>query len=180
MKNVLFILFLSLGLTAMSQETYILSPESKLTINGSSTIHDWTVTANTIQGSINGASNTLNEVSFEVTVEDIKSERGAAMDKKMHEALKKEEHPQVTFTLKTPAELGGEQAALSGTLTIAGVEKEVTIDAKSDTSDGKIQLSGSKGLKLSDFNMEPPTAMFGSIVVGEDVTVNFDLIFSKN
>ncbi len=172
-------MFLGLTLNALAQDTYSLSSESTLTIDGSSTIHDWTVTANTLSGTLKATTAALNEVSFEVPVEDIISERGAAMDKKMHEALRKEEHPKVIFSLKDVSNLGEENQTLSGVLNIAGVEKEVEIETKVVQADGKLKLSGAKGLKLADFNMEPPTAMFGSIVVGEDVTVNFDLTFTK-
>lgn len=179
MKKVLIFAFLGLTLNALAQDTYTLSPESTLKIDGSSTIHDWTVTANTLAGSLKATTATLNEISFEVPVENIQSERGAAMDKKMHEALKKEEYPKVIFSLKDVSNLGEENQTLSGTLNIAGVEKAVEIETKVEQTDNKLKLSGAKGLKLADFNMEPPTAMFGSIVVGEDITVNFDLSFVK-
>jgi hypothetical protein len=32
---------------------------------------------------------------------------------------------------------------------------------------------------LQDFTIEPAKAMFGQIIVGDEVTVNFDLIFSR-
>lgn len=179
MKKALIFLFFSLAVSGLAQETYTLSSESTLTINGSSTIHDWTVTANTIEGLLKATSSSVIEISFEVTVEDIKSERGAAMDKKMHEALRKTEHPKVIFSLKKAADLGSPQQPLSGVLSIAGVKKEVDVDAIVEQKDGKIHVSGAKPLKLADFDMEPPTAMFGSIVVGEDITVNFDLTFAK-
>ena len=35
-----------------SQENYSLSSESKLTVDGTSTLHDWTVTANTCNGAL--------------------------------------------------------------------------------------------------------------------------------
>ena len=179
MKKAMIFVFLGLTLNALAQDTYTLSPESTLKIDGSSTIHDWTVTANTLAGTLKATTATLNEISFEVPVDDIISERGAAMDKKMHEALRKEEHPKVIFSLKDVSNLGGENQTLSGMLNIAGVEKEVEIDTKVVQANGKLQLSGAKELKLADFNMEPPTAMFGSIVVGEDIKVIFDLSFVK-
>ena len=45
--------------------------------------------------------------------------------------------------------------------------------------EGNIQIAGKHKITLQDYNMEPPTAMFGTIVVGDDVTVNFDLVFAK-
>ncbi|NNE77295.1 MAG: hypothetical protein HKN31_09510, partial [Pricia sp.] len=121
MKRIFFsalcIAFTTIGL---AQETYTLSDKSVLTIDGSSTIHDWTVTANTMKGELKADGKTPKEIDFEVDVENINSERGAAMDKKMHEALKKEEHPKVTFTLKETIP----ESSLAGTLNIAGQEKK--------------------------------------------------------
>ena len=42
-----------------------------------------------------------------------------------------------------------------------------------------MKLKGAKEITLQDFSMTPPTAMFGQIVVGDKVTVNFDLVFVK-
>src|SRR5680860_254869 len=101
MKNTFLTLFL-MGLTvsSFSQGSYMLSEPSAMTIDGSSSLHDWTVTANTMEGTLaeNGA--IVTAVDFSVAVADILSGRDPAMDNKMHDALKKEEHPQVTFTVK--------------------------------------------------------------------------------
>jgi hypothetical protein len=40
---------------------------------------------------------------------------------------------------------------------------------------GELQLTVSKKLKMTDFKMEPPTAMMGTIKVGDEVTVIFDV-----
>ncbi len=176
--SVLF--FMGAALFGLSQETYTLSSESKLTVEGISTIHDWTATANTIEGKMNLDGDILKKIIFEVTVTDIMSERGATMDKKMHNALKKEEHPKVVFLAKEMDISGGENQEIIGTISIAGVEKETSVPSKIDRSDGKLRITGKKKIKLQDYGIEPPTAMFGSIVVGDDVVVKFDLFFSKN
>lgn len=164
-----FLVFLNL---AFGQEAYTLGAESTLTIDGTSTIHDWTVTANKMTGTLTATEGTPKEISFEVNVADIQSERGATMDKKMHDALKKEEHPKVSFALK---EVKG-ASTLVGTLTIAGIEKEVEIDTELTVEDA-VRIKGEKKITLQDFSMKPPTAMFGQIVVGDEVMVKFDLLF---
>ena len=180
MKNKLLILFLT-GLTAtgFSQETYTLSDTSTMTIDGSSSLHDWTVTANTLEGTVAQNGETVTAVDFSVAVADIVSDRAAAMDSKMYDALKKEEHPKVTFTVKDATANMGENQELKGKLNIAGVENEVSVPAKIAQKDGDLHISGEKMIALKDYNIEPPTAMFGSIVVGDDVTVKFDLVFTK-
>ncbi|HET8735012.1 MAG TPA: YceI family protein [Pricia sp.] len=181
MKRLVVTLFLvNLAATGLAQETYTLAETSALTIDGSSTVHDWTVTANQMQGTLQASPNSLNSVDFSVRVADIKSDRAAAMDKKMHEALKMGEHPKVLFVAKeVDVPLGGRQD-LKGTLTIAGVEKEVSIPVNITEADGKLKITGNQKILLKEYGIEPPTAMFGSIVVGDEVTVTFDLVFSKS
>ena len=66
-----------------------------------------------------------------------------------------------------------------GSLNIAGAEKTVEIPVTMETASEGLKIKGQKKLVLQDYGMEPPTAMFGQIVVGDEVTVNFDLLFSK-
>jgi polyisoprenoid-binding protein YceI len=162
-----------------SQESYALSNESSLTVDGTSTLHSWTVTANSCTGSLILDADQLKEISFEADVASIKSTRGATMDKKTHNALKKEEHPKVMFSATDVAFSEGDNQSISGKLNVAGVAKDVVVLAAIVDSDTNIQLKGSYKITLQDYNMEPPTAMFGSIVVGDEVTVNFDLIYTK-
>ena len=180
MRNPLLTFFVALSITlGFSQENYSLSSESVLTVDGSSTLHDWTVTANTFGGSIVLEGNVFKKISFDVEVASISSTRGATMDKKTHNALKKDEHPKILFSAADIGFLDGEDQTISGKLTIAGVEKEVPIKASIKQSNGNIKITGTQKITLQDYNMEPPTAMFGSIVVGDDVFVNFDLVFAK-
>jgi len=181
MKNTLLILFLmGLTISGFSQDSYTLSDSSAMTIDGSSSLHDWTVTANTLEGTVVQNGNSLSAVDFSVAVADILSDRAAAMDKKMHEALKMDEHPKVTFTVNDANAAIGENQELKGMLNIAGVENEVSVPATISQKDGSLHISGEKKIALKDYNIEPPTAMFGSIVVGDDVTVKFDLVFTKS
>lgn len=171
-----------MGLTVsiFSQEPYTLSDTSALTIDGSSSLHDWTVTANTMEGTVGENGKSVTAVDFSVAVADILSDRAAAMDKKMHEALKKEEHPMITFMVRDVTAAMGENRELKGKLTIAGVENEVSVPASITQKDGELHITGERKIALKDYNIEPPTAMFGTIVVGDDVTVKFDLVFTKS
>ena len=170
---------MALGTLAMAQE-YTLSETSAMTIDGSSSLHDWTVTANTMEGTITENDDNISGVEFSVAVADIISDRAAAMDKKMHEALKKEEHPKVTFTVDGADAAVGENQELMGTLNIAGVEQEVKVPATISQEEGGLRVKGEQIIALKDFDIKPPTAMFGTIVVGDDVTVKFDLLFNKS
>jgi len=176
MKNYLLsLLILSISLTTFAQERFSLSSESKLNIEGTSTVHDWSVTAKTLEGYLISEGTSPKEIDLQVAVADIKSERGATMDKKMHAALQKESHPKVYFVLKEVKD----ESTMVGTLTIGGNSQDVEVTTAIDVAHENIKISGEHGIELEDFNIEPPTAMFGQVIVGDKVIVKFDLVFSK-
>ncbi|MEP3209239.1 MAG: YceI family protein [Maribacter sp.] len=176
MKNIVS-LFVCLGfsMAVLAQESYRIASESQLTIDGTSTVHNWTVSANKMKGSLSLQNGSPAAINFEVTVADIISERGATMDKKMHAALKKETHPKVSFVLEQTKNT----AILVGVLVIAGIEKTVEIDAEIETDGSELKIKGEKKIILQDFEINPPTAMFGQIIVGDEVSIKFDLIFNR-
>ncbi|MFK7810882.1 MAG: YceI family protein [Maribacter sp.] len=174
-KKLALVFFVGFSLFSLAQDSFKLSYESKLSIDGTSTVHSWTVTANKMLGDLTLKDGSPTAIKFDVSVADILSERGATMDKKMHAALKKEEHPKVSFVLERIKETN----ILIGTLTIAGTEKNVEIDSKITSETNKMKIKGEKKIVLKDFGMEPPKAMFGQIIVGDEVTVKFDLVFEK-
>ncbi|CAM4142423.1 YceI family protein [Zobellia nedashkovskayae] len=177
MKNIALLLFLiAFTYIGKAQDNYSLSDTSKLTISGSSTVHEWVVTANTVAATLNYDGTAPKQIDLEVAVADIKSERGETMDQKMYDALKKEKHPKVTFKLTEIKD----KSIFVGSLNIAGVEKTVEIPITMENASENLKISGQKKLVLQDYGMEPPSAMFGQIIVGDEVTVNFDLVFSKN
>ncbi|MDV7394994.1 YceI family protein, partial [Arthrospira platensis SPKY1] len=116
----------------------------------------------------------LNSLEISVPVTSIKSTKGSIMDGKTHNALKYKQYSLISFQLvradaieKTAA---GYKIKATGNLTIAGAKKSVnmTVDAKV-LSDGSVNFKGSKALKMTDFNVDPPTAMMGALTVGNDV-----------
>lgn len=179
MRNILAVFFLGFSTLVIAQDGYTLSDNSTLTIDGTSTLHDWTVTANSIEGQVSRDGESINAIDFTVAVVDILSGRAAAMDNKTHDALKYGEHSKVLFSAKDIDAKIGKNQTIAGKMTIAGVEKTVNVPVNITENNGVLQITGSQKIILSEYGMEPPTAMFGSIVVGDDVTVNFDLNFTK-
>ncbi|WP_171037010.1 YceI family protein [Maribacter algarum] len=176
MKKILALfLFFGFSMVGLAQDSYNLSSESKLTIDGTSTAHSWTVSANKMEGNLMQQNESLIAINFKVAVADIISERGAAMDKKMHAALKKEEHPKVSFVFEQLKNT----STLFGALTIAGMTKNVEITAEIASEGNTMNIKGGKKIVLQDFGIEPPSAMFGQIVVGDEVNIKFDLVFKK-
>jgi polyisoprenoid-binding protein YceI len=115
----------------------------------------------------------------------------ARMNQDMYEALKAENHRFITFKLE---EAGSPHAiqtdtvskndawysfTVRGTLEIAGVTKEVEVPVNSELLDRqslRFRLKGQHRLKMTTFEITPPTALYGLVQAQNDLTVHFDLI----
>lgn len=175
-----------MAVTARGQDVYKLQPQnSKLTVEGTSTVHDWEVEATEfnaetkLQLNQNNVSQ-ISQVLFTTSAESLKSGKNL-MDKKMNEALKTKKHPEIKFSLKENEVITGEKATISGLLTIAGETKQVDVTVNFDAKNPqKLGVTGEVPLKMSEFNIEQPTAMLGTIKTGDEVVVKFDLEFQRS
>jgi len=104
------------------------------------------------------------------------------MDNKTYEAFDHEKNPAIVFTLNTKKiNVSASTLEAEGTLLMAGVTKPISLTLTYKVlPNGALQIIGSKKLTMTDFKMEPPKAMMGTIKVGNDVTVNFDLTLNSN
>ena len=75
--------------------------------------------------------------------------------------------------------IDGKTIKCQGSLTIAGTTRQIEVEATYTVStNGSIQCKGSKKLAMSDYNIEPPSFMFGSVTTGNDITVSFDVVLA--
>lgn len=176
----------AIGLTA--QNTFGVS-ECSIKINGTSSLHDWTSTAEDVSGTaqLDVANQTLNAIealTVRIKSEGIKSEKGRIMDNKTHKALAADDHKYITYALSkaTITQQNDQKVTVraTGALTIAGKTKTVTMDVTGTKKNGAIQFSGSKALKMTDFGIDPPTAMLGTLKTGDDITIDFSLTLKTN
>lgn len=170
--------------SAFGQNNYEIKEGSTLQVNGTSSLHAWSMEQETFSGSIKIAqtSNTLvlQEGIITCKAEELKSE-SSIMNNKAYDALKTEKHPIITFRLTTAQTLhfakDATTSTLDGTLTIAGVSKKSTlIYSAKRLEDNSISLTGTTNIKMSDFNISPPTAMFGTIKTGDEIEIKYDVI----
>ncbi|MBW6534071.1 MAG: YceI family protein [Mariniphaga sp.] len=156
---------------AQAQEFYKLqSQNSKLIIEGTSSIHDWKMEAENFNAETllkveGGAISEISKVEFFTPVSGLKSGK-SIMDKKAYDALKEKKSPEIKFSLNknNNVSISGAKANLTGLLTVAGKSKEVKVSANFDVENPqKFLVSGSVPIKMSDFEIDPPTAMMGTI-----------------
>lgn len=190
MKTWQILIVIAAGL--ISQSSYLMAQSFKvknykMTIQGESSLHDWESVAEKLEckGSYKIENNTLidiKEAVVKITVESIKSPKGRLMDNKTYDAFNYEKYPLIVFTLNSEKINSANLTAdLKGTLTMAGSSRPIDIQISYKIlGNGDLQIIGSKKLKMTDFKMEPPTAMMGTVKVGDEVTVNFDIVLSAS
>lgn len=179
----LWLLALAATPPPVAAQELTLSEGSELWIDGTSNRDDWTVysqemsaVAGEIDGTVPGA------MQLTVTANMIKSQKSTIMDRLMYEALKVNEHPTITYEMieAVPSEDDESVLRTTGELTLAGVTNEVEMDVQVERlDDGSIRYTGNTPLKLTNYGMRPPTAMFGALRTGDDVTVHFDVVFTS-
>jgi polyisoprenoid-binding protein YceI len=173
--------------TGYSQTVFVIK-SVKASIHGTSTLHDWKseITKITFTGHFQTSASTWKEIkniSVKIPVEGIKSDEGKIMNEKTYEAFKATENPFITFTADNALFKAdsAESAVIhvTGNLTMAGTTKPTEVQANGRLlPNGDIQISVSKKLAMTSFNMKPPSAVLGTIKVGDEVIVNVDLMLT--
>ena len=179
------ILFIS---ATTAKNTYTLSKDYTVTINGTSNLHSWDEKVTTVSG--NGTVNWDNgsfelvAVNIKMDVHSIQSDMGSAMNNKTYKALKADANPEIIFALNVPVKaiqtnVNEKTVTAKGNLTIAGITKAVDMKVKiSMVEKGKFVVEGSQSIKMSDYNIDPPTALFGTLKTGNEIVINFKTNFT--
>jgi hypothetical protein len=101
------------------------------------------------------------------------------IDRNMHKALKVTEHPDITFRLSRleAAAPAGTMRGI-GTLTVAGVEREVTLALKTTPTGEGLSVRGEVPLVMTDFGVAPPKAMLGMLRTDPKIRVTFEAVLA--
>lgn len=175
-------LFLALPLTQASAQGFTVKAHN-VAIAGTSSLHDWLSAVENLEcnGSVAVANHSITDIKdlvVKIPVTAIKSTKGKLMDTKTWEAFDHKKNPFITFVL-TDKKIHASQttADVWGNLTMAGFTRPVQLAiAIKALPGGVFEITGTKKLHMSDFKMEPPTAMMGTIKVGPEVTVTFEVV----
>ncbi len=163
-------------------QTLALSPESSVWIDGTSNRSDWTVRANEMTGAIQmGDAMAPDSLAFTVAAGQIKGDKGTIMNRKITNALKSREHPEIVYRLTGAAVSEADAGMLlaEGQLTIAGVTKPIEMEVTAEQlEDGAVRYMGMTPILFTDYGMRPPSALAGALRTGNEVTVHFDVTFA--
>ncbi len=155
-------------------------------ITGTSSLHDWKVTGSGILEVPQELDMTPNHesgipnFSFKVPVDSLDGGRGSSMNNKILTAFNAAENPYITYQQTAPAQVqqnaGSPNLTVTstGNLSMAGVQKTINVSVQGQVENGQVIFKGSKPLKITDYAMTPPSAMFGQIKTHDDVVVHFE------
>ena len=184
-------LFAAVGVFAADTIRFESRPGSKVKVDGSSTIHDWTVESRAIKGTMEVPADFTNDpaaaaknakVEVTIPVRSLKSDK-AAMNNIMWEAMKMKDYPNIEYRLlQLTPKSGGAQGSSAqfdakGTITCAGVTRTNTMPVTIEKVDAtKAKVSGATSVKMTDFGIKPPapTVGLGFIKTSDDVKITVE------
>ena len=174
---------------ALAQQEYRIAKDGfTITIKGTSNVHDWTMEAEQVTGSAvaklgdNGLKG-IDKASITVRAKKLESGKGI-MNRKTYDALETDDHPSITFELISVSNLKSTGNKFSGkatgTMKIAGESSVMSIPFEGTIVDGStFKITGDFPLVMSDFGIDPPTAMLGSLKTGDKVTLKYEFTFNQ-
>lgn len=159
-------------------ESYICSSSGESSIAGTSTLHDWEsrIEDFSIRAERMGD---LIDADFTVVVNSIKSGR-PGMDPNTYKALKQSEHPNIRFKAKGLQITNNSLIKGFGDLTIAGQTKRIPVafDMASWAEDS-MTITGEIKILMTDYGVDPPVALFGTVKTGDEVTFKINTTLTK-
>ena len=166
------------------------STGSKMSIEGTSSLHDWTMDSTMVGGYLEADAkfpeSALTDtkaakpvVSVFMPVRSFKSGK-SSMDLRMQKEMKEAQFKRIEYRLieLKPTSAAGTAGPLkfdaTGALTVAGKTNTTTIPVTIEKlADGKIKIIGSTALKMSDYGIPPPTTL-GLFTTGDEVKLKFE------
>lgn len=182
--SVIIVIFLiSIQWSVQAQVKYTLAPSPELKVEGGSSLHDWHMTSNTAKGEgqfmMEGNQfKSIKSLQVHMEAESLKSGT-KGLDSNAYKALDTKKNKEVRFTLK---ELTGSASSYQakGDFTIAGVTKPASFPVKVSQNGNKVTFEGSYKTKLTDYSIDPPTALLGTVKTKDEITINFKTTFQPN
>jgi hypothetical protein len=164
--------------------------DSRLWLEGSSNVRDWTCLAKTIDATLQvdtanegdrqgRSSRSVRGVSVKVPVRTLKC-GDRHMEANMYRALKAPAPPGTSFIIAEFSDIPGgmtqSTTVIIGRMTVAGVERPVRMTVSMDElPDGTRKATGSVPIRMTDFGITPPRPWMGILRAKNEVLVRFEI-----
>ena len=108
----------------------------------------------------------------------------ARMERDMYRSLRAGEHPSIEFRFTSlvgginhDIDGGRYHATIAGILSLAGQSRQIRLDVEAQRiAPNRFRLRAKLPLRMTDFRITPPTALFGAIKAKDELSVKFDLV----
>ena len=170
--------------------SYTIEPESTITLDGTSNVVDFTCECTSSLGSgqfsmlPQGTGFSFTNSAMEVPVKALDC-GNRTMNRDMYEALKSDQYPILTVRLLNVKSVADEAFAqcdewehfqVTMRLTIAGVSRNVQMQIKgAHLGYNLYRFTGSQPIYMTDYCIDPPRALLGTIRVDNCITIKMDL-----
>ena len=175
-----------LPLTGISQAIFKQENQT-FVLSGTSNLQDWVMISKEATGSaiIDMKDNKIYSISFlQITIpsESLKSNK-PGMDKIAYKAMRTNQYPTILFTLQDVVKIVNIndeiEMTVKGKLSLSGVERELFMTVRGRIKNNQIIFEGSAPVRMSDHNIEPPVALFGTVKTADETSVYFKINFTK-
>lgn len=185
-KILLTILFSSsFAVQSVTAQTYSLNNNTSfLEVHGTSSLHDWHVDAEEQSGKIeitNTEDLEIKSLSFSVKAESLKSGK-SSMDNNTYKALNTDDYKTIDFKLNSVKQVekvkeNSFKVSVLGNMTISGVTKTITLELTIKLDGTKVLIEGEKSILMTDYGIDPPKALLGTIKTGNKINIIFKSVF---
>lgn len=180
--------------SSSNKVTYAIDNESStMSIEGGSTIGSWDAVVEVVEGEFmvdiesltsgENLSNVFELSGFSVPVGNIDSD-SRRMNKNISKYLKEDDYPAITFTLNraevTDTSNAGYEVFVNGNISAAGEDHEVSFTSSVTMDEnGNLTINGEQQLLFSHFNIDRPSAVFGTIKADEEIQILYNLVLTS-
>jgi len=178
------------GGSLYGQEIVIDKDKSNLWIEGRSNVNSFSCDANQYTVDSERLTSTIEteyreadklKVEISILVEGFDCGR-SRMNRDLYDALKADQHDSIHFEYQSSEnveyeeETGLYKITVNGVLTVAGQSNTIQLTVYGSLlDDGTIRAKGEKEIAMSDYKIDPPSAMLGLVKVQDNLSVHFDL-----
>jgi polyisoprenoid-binding protein YceI len=125
----------------------------------------------------------IRDVSFSLDAKNLLADN-SIMNNKAQDALKSNRYKEIRFELESITGLrstsGGISGYATGNLFIAGKTNKVQFPFSAKINgNASLVVSGNEKINMTDFDIDPPTAMLGTLKTGDEINIKFELEFDK-
>lgn len=172
---------------AQAQDITINKEQSRLWIEGSSNVNRFQCRAARYNTDVAPpTTDTTTKVEVDVAVEGFDCGK-RRMNRDLYETLLANKHPFISFEYQSTESMTFSEETdtytmvVNGRLTVAGHTNQIQFPLTAELINGNtIRAVGSTDLKMTAYNVEPPSALLGLVRVNDELTVHFEIVANLN